>query len=130
MFPSKPWLTKRWDVLLQLAEGQKKLSAPPVFILDGFMDTLVCSWSGSHKACLCCKLAGHYTSSCPAKNPKIKKVGALANPHQKIGDARQDKNRTAEVTPTSSSDMVQATTLATEATPVIPATVANVAKTS
>jgi hypothetical protein len=45
MFPGKPWLTKRWDVLLQLAEGQKKLSAPPVFVLDGFMDTLVCSWN-------------------------------------------------------------------------------------
>src|SRR5438128_6102244 len=117
MFPGKPWLTKRWDVLLQLAEGQKKLSAPPVFILDGFMDTLVCSWPGSNKACLRCKCAGHSTSSCPAKNPKIKKVGALANPHQKIGDARQDKNRTAEVTLTSSSGIATATTSATAATP-------------
>src|SRR5438128_9235330 len=44
-FPGKPWLTKCWDVLLQLAEGQKTLSTPPVFILDGFMDTLVCSWN-------------------------------------------------------------------------------------
>src|SRR5437879_5795690 len=117
MFPGKPWLTKRWDVLLQLAEGQKKLSAPPVFVLDGFMDTLVCSWPGSNKACLRCKCAGHSTSSCPAKNPKIKKVGALANPHQKIGDARQDKNRTAEATPTSSSGIATATTSATLATP-------------
>src|SRR5437016_11777959 len=122
MFPGKPWLTKRWDVLLQLAEGQKKLSAPPVFVLDSFMDTLVCSWPGSNKACLRCKCAGHSTSSCPAKNPKIKKVGALANPHQKIGDARQDKNRTAEVTPTSSSGIATATT--SSATTATSATVA------
>src|SRR5438128_2201373 len=117
MFPGKPWLNKRLDVLLQLAEGQKKLSAPPVFVLDGFMDTLVCSWPGSNKACLRCKCAGHSTSSCPAKNPKIKKVGALANPHQKISDARQDKNRTAETKPTSSSGIATATTSATLATP-------------
>ena len=64
------------------------------------------------------------------KNPKIKKVGALANPHQKINDARQDKNRTAEATPTSSSGIAPATTQATQATPAIPATVANVAQAS
>ena len=129
-FPGKPWLTKRWDVLLQLADGQKKLTALPVFTLEGFMDSLVCSWPGSHKACIRCKLAGHSTSSCPVKNPKIKKVGALANPHQKINDARQDKNRTAEATPTSSSGSASATTSATKATPAIPATVANVAQAS
>src|SRR5437879_6222827 len=80
---------------------------------------LVCSWPGSNKACLCCKCAGHSTSSCPAKkkNQKSKKVGALANPHQKIGDARQDKNRTAEATLTSSSGIATATTSATAATP-------------
>ena len=116
-FPGKPWLTKRWDVLLQLADGQKKLTASPVFTLEGFMDSLVCSWPGSHKACIRCKLAGHSTSSCPVKNPKIRKVEALANPHQKINDARQDKNRTAEATPTSSSGSAPATALATEATP-------------
>src|SRR5437016_10293988 len=44
----------------------------------------------NNKACIYCKLAGHSTSSCPVKNTKIKKVGALTNPHQK---ARQDKNR-------------------------------------
>src|SRR5438128_3299904 len=129
-FPGKPWLTKRWDVLLLLADGQKRLTVPPVFTLEGFMDSLVCSWPGSHKACIRCKLAGHSTSSCPVKNPKIRKVGALANPHQKINDARQDKNRTAEATPTSSSGSAPATTPATKATPatvaqpslVIPAT--------
>src|SRR5438128_2415720 len=39
MFPGKPWLTKRWDVLLQLHEGMKKLDAPPVFQIDGYTDT-------------------------------------------------------------------------------------------
>ena len=64
------------------------------------------------------------------KIQKSKKVGALANPHQKINDARQDKNRTAEATPTSSSGSASATTSATKATPAIPATVANVTQAS
>ena len=70
MFPGKPWLTKRWDVLLQLNEGDKKLNAPPVFQIDSYTDTLVCSWSGAKKACLRCKCAGHSTSKCPANKPK------------------------------------------------------------
>src|SRR5438128_7556593 len=70
MFPGKPWLTKRWDVLLQLNERAKKLAAPPVFQIDGYTDTLVCSWSGAKKACLRCKCAGHSTSKCPANKPK------------------------------------------------------------
>ena len=44
MFPGKPWLTKHWDLLLQLNNGVNKLDAPPVFQLDSYTDTLVCSW--------------------------------------------------------------------------------------
>ena len=44
-FPGKPWLLKRWDVLLQLNDGETKLKAPVVFNLEGFLDTMVCSWS-------------------------------------------------------------------------------------
>src|SRR5437899_11607575 len=91
MFPGKPWLTKRWYVLLQLNEGDKNLNAPPVFQIDGYTDTLVCSWSGAKKACLRCKCAGHSTSKCPANKPKNQKVGETANAHQKIG--RSDKSQ-------------------------------------
>ena len=80
-FPGKPWLTKRWDVLIQLSDGLKKLTAPVVFQLNGYDDTIVCSWRGSKKACLKCKCAGHSTSFCPGVNPK---VGETVNPHQKI----------------------------------------------
>src|SRR5438128_49052 len=93
MFPGKPWLTKRWDVLLQLNEGIQKLDAPPVFTIDGYMDTLVCSWSGAKKACLRCKCAGHSTSKCPANKPKNQKVGETANPLQKIGGSDKSQKR-------------------------------------
>src|SRR5580765_5494055 len=85
-FPGKPWLTKRWDVLLQLEAGQKKLDSPVVFKLDGFNDTVVCSWRNSKKACLRCKTAGHSTSNCPGSAPK---VGETANPQQKIARVEQ-----------------------------------------
>src|SRR5438128_1172868 len=80
-FPGKPWLTKRWDVLIQLEAGQKKLDSPVVFKLDGFNDTVVCSRRNSKKACLRCKTARHSTSNCPGSAPK---VGETANPRQKI----------------------------------------------
>src|SRR5437879_12881592 len=79
MFPGKPWLTKRWDVLLQLNEGDTKLNAPPVFQIDGYTDTLVCSWSGAKTACLCCKCAGHSTSKCLANKPNNQKDGKTEN---------------------------------------------------
>src|SRR5437016_1661128 len=85
-FPGKPWLTKRWDVLIQLEAGQKKLDSPVVFKLDGFNDTVVCSWRNSKKACLRCKTAGHSTSNCPGSAPK---VGETANPRQKIARVGQ-----------------------------------------
>src|SRR5438128_2590958 len=93
MFPGKPWLTKRWDVLLQLHEGIQKLDAPLVFTIDGYTDTLVCSWSGAKKACLCCKCASHSTSKCPANKPKNQKVGKTANPLQKIGGSDKSQKR-------------------------------------
>ena len=118
-FPGRPWLTKRWDLLLQLSDGCKDLKAPPVFTLPGYMDTIVSSWNSSKKACLHCKSAGHSSSSCPVKFPKNQKVGALANPHQKISGVGQDKNSSAEVTPISTSGSAPATTQATLATPAI-----------
>ena len=131
MFPGKPWLTKRWDVLLQLNEGIQKLDAPPVFTIDGYTDTLVCSWSGAKKACLRCKCAGHSTSKCPANKPKNQKVGELANPLQKIGGldkAQKRQKKESEVSPgnaekteASSSASASATK---SATPASPATVA------
>ena len=87
-FPGKPWLTKRWDVLIQLSDGLKKLTAPVVFQLNGYDDTIVCSWRGSKKACLKCKCAGHSTSFCPGVAPK---VGETANPHQKIDNNGQSE---------------------------------------
>src|SRR5438128_555847 len=133
MFPGRQWLTKRWDILLQLPDGTKDLKAPPVFNLFGYPETIICSWNGSKKACLHCKSAGHSSSSCPVKFPKNQKVGALANPHQKIGGVGQDKNSSAEVTPISTSGSAPATTQATLATPAIvaptpttPATLATV----
>ncbi|HTD17891.1 MAG TPA: hypothetical protein VK667_00015, partial [Ktedonobacteraceae bacterium] len=61
-FPGRPWLTKRWDVLLELNAETKKLDAPTVFSIDGLEDQLVCSWPSSKKSCLHCRTAGHSTS--------------------------------------------------------------------
>src|SRR5438128_689125 len=132
MFPGKPWLTKRWDVLLELNEGITKLDAPPVFNLDGYKDTMVCSWPGAKKACLRCRIAGHSTSKCPAQKPKNQKVGELANPLQKIGGVIQDqkrKNKGSEVLPgntekteASTSASASATKSATLASPATVAT--------
>ena len=133
-FPGRPWLTKRWDLLLQLPDGCKELKAPPVFTLHGYTDTIISSWNGSKKACLHCKSAGHSSSSCPVKFPKNQKVGALTNPHQKIGRVGQDKNSSAEVALASTSGSAHVTppatlaTLATvEPTPATSATSATVA---
>src|SRR5438128_3861500 len=103
----------------------KDLKAPPVFNLFGYTETLISSWNSSKKACLHCKSTGHSSSSCPVKFPKNQKVGALANPHQKIGRVGQDKNSMAEVAPASTSGSAPATTQATPATVVPePATLA------
>src|SRR5438128_10205558 len=116
-FPGKPWLLKHWDILLQLNNGEKTLKALPVFHLDGYTDSLVASWPRSPKACLRCKIAGHSTSSCPVTNPEISKVGALANPHQKITAAGETKNRTAKATQGTTSATATSATPATIATP-------------
>src|SRR5438128_2373237 len=117
MFPGRPWLTKRWDLLLQLPDGMKDLKAPPVFNLFGYPETIISSWNGSKKACLHCKSAGHSSSSCPVKFPKNQKVGALTNPHQKISGVGQDKNSSAEVAHASTSGSAHVTPPATLATP-------------
>src|SRR5438132_5947883 len=131
MFPGKPWLTKRWDVLLQLNEGVKKLDAPPVFQIDGYTDTMVCSWVGAKKACLRCKSAGHSTSKCPMNKPKNQKVGEMANPLQKIDGLDRSQKRQkkgSEVLP-GNTEKSKASTSASasatkSATPALPATVA------
>ena len=121
-FPGKPWLTKRWDILIQLKDGEKKLTAPTVFTVEGCPDTIVCSWPRSTKACLRCKVSGHSTSSCTANKPKTQKVGALANPHQKIGNVGQDKNRAAKATQSATTAAAPATSTATSASPATVAT--------
>src|SRR5437879_6283202 len=118
-FPGKPWLLKRWDILLQLNDGEKTLKALPVFLLEGYTDTLVASWPRSPKACLRCKTAGHSTSSCPVTNPGNQKVGALANPLQKITDAGESKNRTAKATQGTTSATATSATSATKVTPAM-----------
>src|SRR5438128_3767238 len=118
-FPGKPWLLKRWDILLQLNDGETTLKAPPVFLLEGYTDSLVSSWPHSPKACLHCKIAGHSTSSCPVTNPEIKKVGALANPHQKITAAGKTKNRTAKATQGTTSATATSATPAMVAQPIL-----------
>src|SRR5437660_9574057 len=69
------------------------------------------------KACLHCKSTGHSSSSCPVKNPKNQKIGALTNPHQKISGVGQDKNSSAEVAHASTSGTAHVTPPATLATP-------------
>jgi hypothetical protein len=44
-FKGKPWLTKRWDLLLKLPQEEKKLKASPVLKLEGFEDTILATWS-------------------------------------------------------------------------------------
>ena len=44
-FKGKPWLTKRWDLLLKLSQEDKKLKAGPVLKLEGFEDTILATWS-------------------------------------------------------------------------------------
>src|SRR5438132_5626266 len=85
-FPGKPWLTKHWDILIMLNNGEKNLNAPSTFLLQGFQETVVCSWPRSQKACLYCKISSHFTSSCATfkNSKKSEKVRASANPLQKI----------------------------------------------
>jgi hypothetical protein len=120
-FPGRPWLTKRWDVLLQLNDEEKKLNAPPVFNIEGYTDTLISTWNGAKKACLRCLAAGHSTSKCPNKNPKNQKVGESANPLQKINggaNVGQSKNRTKK-----ESKIPQSSTPETQPLAAVPATV-------
>src|SRR5438128_3063870 len=121
-FPGKPWLTKRWDILIQLNDGENKLKAPTVFEIDGYADTIVCSWPRSTKACLRCKVSGHSTSSCPLNNPKSQKVGASANPRRTIGNVGQAKNRAAKATQEVTPAAAKATSSATQANPATVAT--------
>ena len=126
-FPGRPWLTKRWDVLLQLDDGVKKLNASPVFNIEGYTDTLISTWNGAKKACLRCLVAGHSTSKCTINNPKIQKVGEMANPLQKIDGGAQDQKRkdkgsekvpgTSGKTTASKAPNASATTSATTASP-------------
>ena len=119
MFPGKPWLTKRWDLLLELNEGVNKLIAPPIFSIEGYEDILVCSWTGAKKACLRCKSAGHSSSKCPTLKPKDQKVGESANPLQKIGRVGQSQKRQkkeSKVSPASADKSTASETVSATAT--------------
>src|SRR5437879_872465 len=92
-FPGKPWLTKRWDILIMLNDGEKNLNAPLTFLLQGFQETVVCSWPGSQKACLHCKVSSHSTSSCATlKNSKnLKRLGYQQTPYQRSAEIHRTK---------------------------------------
>jgi hypothetical protein len=87
-FPGKPWLTQRWDILITLPEEQKKLKAPVVFKLHGSEQTLLATWPGAPKSCLKCLIAGHETSKCLGKNPKL---GGRPDPEKKDRQVAQAK---------------------------------------
>jgi hypothetical protein len=88
-FPGKSWLTQRWDILLTLPKEEKKLKAPVVFKLDVNGQTLLATWPGAPKSCLKCLTAGHETSKCRGKNPKL---GGRPNPEKKDRQVAQAKN--------------------------------------
>ena len=92
-FPGKEWLTKRWDLVIQLKAREKKLAAQTVFTIGENKQSIVASWPGAAKTCLVCKLAGHSTSLCPQRNLKSKKVGASANPRQLISKGGQSQKK-------------------------------------
>src|SRR5438128_2427188 len=131
-FPGRPWLTKRWDIILQLPDGIKSLKAPPIFRLHGYTDSLISSWNGAPKACLHCKIAGHSTSKCPTKKPGNQKVGESANPLPKIDSADRDrkgKTKGSEVSQGyTKTSMASTSTSATATKPAIAATPATVAQ--
>src|SRR6185312_1634902 len=121
-FPGKEWLTKRWDLVVQLKAEEKKLVAPTVFKVSE--QQVIASWPKSAKTCLGCKATGHSTSLCPRRNPKSKKVGESVNPLQKIGKGGQSqkgKEKESEVS-TGPSEKVKASTPATRTTPATTAT--------
>ena len=120
-FPGRPWLTKRWDVLLQLNDEEKKLNAPPVFNIEGYTDTLISTWNGAKKACLRCLVAGHSTSKCTVNFSKNQKVGESANPHQKIdggANVGRSRNRKKKESKISQSSTPETQPLATESAPI------------
>jgi hypothetical protein len=78
--PGKTWLTQRWDILLTIPEAEKKLRAPVIFKLAESERSLLATWSGAAKSCIKCLAAGHATSNCRGKNPKL---GERPNPEKK-----------------------------------------------
>src|SRR5438128_5809241 len=87
-FPGKPWLTKRWDILIMLKDGEKNLNAPLTFLLQGFPEMVVCSWPGSQKACLCCKVSGHppLPVRCSKNLKNLKKLGHWQTPSKRSAE--------------------------------------------
>lgn len=85
------WLTRRWDLLLELKEG-KKLEAPVAFELLG--RPLVAAWPSSLPSCLVCNSAGHQAKKCPQKNPK---AGGCSDPEKKDLQKKTEKGKMAEI---------------------------------
>jgi hypothetical protein len=88
------WLTRRWDLLLELKEG-KKLDAPVAFELLG--RPIVAAWPSSLPSCLICNTAGHNAKKCPEKIPK---AGGASDPVNKVGQTSkvvQEQKQPAEV---------------------------------
>jgi hypothetical protein len=84
------WLTRRWDLLLELSDS-KKLEAPVAFeLLDR---PLVAAWPSSPPSCLVCNSAGHQAKKCPQKNPK---VGGRPDPEKKDRQEKSEKGKDTE----------------------------------
>jgi hypothetical protein len=84
------WLTRRWDLLLELSDS-KKLEAPVAFeLLDR---PLVAAWPSSPPSCLICHSAGHQAKKCPQKIPK---VGGRPDPERKDRQEKSEKGKDTE----------------------------------
>src|SRR5438128_1160486 len=104
-FPGKPWLTKRWDVLLQLPERVNKLDASPVFQFDGYTDVMVCSWNFAffisdtwyapgpvlRRLAFDAKLPATPPPNVWHKNQKIKKLGSWQTPSRRSAESDKTK---------------------------------------
>ena len=74
--PGKPWLTRRWDLILEV--DPLSTTAPPT-IFEVFGMKVLAWWPQAPKTCLTCKIVGHNSSSCPQKKLKS---GGVTNPPQ------------------------------------------------
>jgi hypothetical protein len=81
--PGKPWLTRRWDVVLELAPSS---SFTPPTIFEIFGQKVLAWWPRAPETCLTCKTVGHTSSGCPRRKQKVGTPTPPSNP-QKSAEA-------------------------------------------